>query len=111
MVVRSNVRAPRTGRPFPEPSSARADAPVLHSEARLLVVDGDGTIVDVSCDVVVLIGTVEAPGGGKIKLLNHSHHVERAHGLNLLTFAPSPYRSMQTSGQARFGSETLRYST
>ena len=75
------------------------------------MVDGDGMIVDVSCDVVVLIGTVEAPGGGKIKLLNHSHHVERAHGLNLLTFAPSPYRSMQTSGQARFGSETLRYST
>ena len=75
------------------------------------MVDGDGMTVDMSCDAAVLIGTVEAPGGGKIKLPNYSHHVERAHGLNLLTCAPSPQRSMQTSGQACFGSETLRYST
>ena len=42
----------------------------MHTEARLLVVDGDGMTVDVSCDAAVLIGTVEAPGGGKIKLPN-----------------------------------------
>ena len=56
------------------------------------MVDGDGMTVDVSCDAAVLIGTVEAPGGGKIKLPNYSHHVERAHGLNLLTCARRRHR-------------------
>ena len=95
----------------PEPSSAKAGAPLLHAEARLLVVDGDGTIMDMSCGAAILIGTVEGPGNGKINLPNLSLTVEPAHGLNLLTCTPSPRRSMQTSAQAVFGSETLWYGT
>ena len=83
----------------------------MHTEERLLLVDGNGMSVNVSCDAIILVHTVEALGNGEINLPNLSLSVERAHGLNLLTCAPSPHRSMQTSGQTRSGFETLRYRT
>jgi len=75
------------------------------------VLAGDVVKVDVGHDAAILIGTAEGRGNGKINLPNLSLTVEPAYGLNLLTCAPSPHRSMQTSGQEGFGSETLRYGT
>ena len=83
----------------------------MHAEARFLVLASDVVKVDVGRDAAVLIGTVEGRGNGNINLPNLSLTVEPAHGLNLLTCTLSPRRSMQTSGQAGFGSDTLWYGT
>ena len=76
-----------------------------------MVLAGDVVKVDVGRDAAVLIGTVEGRGNGNINLPNLSLTVELAHGVLLLTSAASPRRSMETSGQARMGYETLRYYT
>ena len=89
----------------------KADAGLLHAETSLLVLAGNVAIDDAGSDAGAVILCIKPHHGCNIKLSNLFRYVQLTHVPNMLSCAPSPRMSMETSVEVTFGYDTHKRST
>ena len=89
----------------------KADAGLLHAETRLLVLAGNVATDDAGSDAGAVILCIKPHHGCNIKLSNLFRYVQLTHVPNMLSCAPSPRMSMETSVEVTFGYDTHKRST